>query len=223
MTNNPLQNPIRSALMMLGASALFAITAILAKALGQGIGGAPLHPFQISAGRFGFAMLTILLVLAIKRPTFHKPAYKVHLLRSIAGWSGVTLMFTAVALIPVSDATAIGFLNPVVAMVLAAVFLREKVGRYRWLAAFIALIGAMILLRPGFGSFQIAAFFALAAAAFMGLEITIIKKLSGREAPLQILTINNIMGFAIAISVASFFWVSPTPYQWLMLSAIGVI
>jgi drug/metabolite transporter (DMT)-like permease len=223
MPNNSTQNPVRSALMMLAASALFAATAILAKALGQGIGGPALHPFQLSAGRFGFALVTILLVLAVKRPSFHKPAYKTHAIRTLAGWSGVTLMFTAVTLIPISDATAIGFLNPVVAMVLAVLFLGEKVGPIRWLAAAIALFGAMILLRPGLGSFHPAAFFALGAAGFMGLEIVIIKNLSGREAPLQILTINNLMGFVIAITVASFVWINPTALQWLMLAGIGVI
>lgn len=223
MPDSPETNPIRSALMMLAASAMFAATTILAKALGQGVAGPALHPFQLSAGRFGFAFLILLVVIALKRPIFHQPAYKSHLLRTLAGWCGVTLMFTAVTRIPVSDATAISFLNPVIAMVLAVIFLGEKVGPIRWLAALIALGGALILLRPGLGSFQAAAFFALAAAAFMGLEVVIIKNLSGREAPLQILTINNTIGFVIAMIMASFVWISPTPLQWLMLAGIGGI
>ena len=223
MPVNQPQNPVRSALMMLGASMLFAVTTILAKALGQGLVGPVLHPFQVSAGRFGFAFLTILLVLAIKRPKFHQPDYKTHVFRTVTGWGGVTLMFTAVTLIPISDAMSISFLNPVIAMILAVIFLGEKVGQVRWLAAAIAFSGATLLLRPGLGSFQPAAFFALAAACFMGLEIVIIKSLSGREAPLQILTINHPLGFVIAITAASFVWIAPTFLQWIMLAGIGVV
>ena len=58
----------------------------------------------------------------------------------------------------------------------------------------IALLGAIVLLRPGTGSFQPAALLALTAAAIIGLEITIIKLLSGREAPIQILIVNNTLG-----------------------------
>ena len=38
--------------MMVGASAIIAVTSLLAKALGRGVHGAPLHPFQVTAGRF---------------------------------------------------------------------------------------------------------------------------------------------------------------------------
>ena len=54
-------------------------------------------------------------------------------------------MFAAAAFLPLSDATAISFLNPVVGMALAVLFLGEKVGRERISAALIALFGAMVL------------------------------------------------------------------------------
>jgi drug/metabolite transporter (DMT)-like permease len=219
----PASRPIRSALMMLGASALIAMTTMFAKALGQGVGGEALHPMQVSAGRFAFGFLTLLLASAILRPRIRAPRLPIHAARSLAGWGGVTLMFAAVARIPAADATAISFLNPVVAMVLAILFLGETVGRWRWLAAAIALLGALVLLRPGMNGFQPAAFLALAAACVMGVEIVLIKFLSGREAPLQILLINNAIGCAIALAAASFVWQWPTAMQWAMLAGIGAV
>ena len=62
---------------------------------------------------------------------------------------GVTLMFAAAVYIPLSDATAISFLNPVFAMIFAIPFLGERVGKWRWIAAAISITGAIILLRPG--------------------------------------------------------------------------
>lgn len=207
--------------MVVCASALFASTTLLAKFLGTGSNA--LHPLQVSAGRFAFALMALLIVGAFLRPKFSRPNLKVHLLRTVCGWVGVSLMFTAVARIALSDATAISFLNPVFGMMLAVFILHEKVGPIRWTAAFVAVAGAVVLLRPGADSFQPAALFALGAALFFGLEVTLIKLLSGREAPIQILLINNTLGAIIALTAASFVWQSPSLLQWGALAGIGVI
>lgn len=216
-------NPLRSALMMLAACALIAATTIIAKVLGTGLGEEPLHPLQVSAGRFIFALLGLMVATAILRPRFQKPAIKLHIGRSFFGWAGISLMFAAVVQIPVSDATAISFLNPVFGMLLAIPLLKEHIGPIRWVAAVIAFIGALILLRPGTSTFDPAALIALLAAICMGIEVVLIKKLTGREAPLQILMINNGIGAIIACTAASFFWISPNPMQWLALASVGFI
>ncbi len=211
--------PLRAALMMLGASALFASTTLLAKYLGNGENA--LHPLQVSAGRFVFAFLGVAMASAVLRPRLTRPDLGLHFLRTLSGWVGVTLIFAAVARIAVSDATAITFLNPVFGMLLAIVILREKVGPIRWLAAGIAFVGMLVLLRPGSGSFQPAALLALAAAMAMGLEVTLVKLLSGRETPLQILLVNNAMGAVISLIAVGFVWQMPTAGQWLALAAVG--
>lgn len=210
-------------MMMLAACACIAATTIIAKALGTGFGGTALHPLQISAGRFVFALSALLITTAILRPKFYKPHMGLHFGRSFFGWAGVTLMFAAVARIPVSDATAISFLNPVFGMLLAIPLLGERVGPIRWLAVTIALFGALILLRPGTTAFQPMAVIALIAAVFMGIEVILIKKLTGSESPLQILVINNSIGATIACIAASFVWISPSTTQWLSLVAIGLV
>ncbi len=216
-------NPLRSALMMLGACSLIAATTILAKALGTGLLGEPLHPLQVSAGRFIFGFSGLLCASAFLRPKIEAPAISLHFGRSFFGWAGVSLMFAAVVQIPLSDATAISFLNPVFGMLLAIPLLGEKVGPIRWSAVFIAFIGALILLRPGTTAFDPAAFIALMAAFCMGVEVILIKKLTGREPPLQILLINNGIGAAIACTAASFVWAAPTALQWAALVSIGLV
>ena len=52
-------NPVRAALMMVAASSLIAITTLLAKVLDLGSEDAPLHPLQITAGRFLFALMAL--------------------------------------------------------------------------------------------------------------------------------------------------------------------
>ena len=86
----------------------------------------------------------------------------------------------------------------------------------------IAFAGALILIRPGSGTLQIGALLALAAALALGLELTFIKRLAGRERPLQILFVNNMIGLAI-ISIAVLpVWQPPSAAQWAALAGLGV-
>jgi len=216
---------LASVLFMLLASFLLAGTSILAKTLGQGVfapDGEGLHVFQISFGRFAFAFLTIALTVAMLRPKFGPLEIPLHIARTTAGWSGITLAFTALIWIPLPDAQAINFLNPVFAMVFAIPILGERVGPWRWLAAGVSFAGALILLRPSAESFQPAALFALASAAITGFEVILIKRLSGRQAPLQILFTNNGLGFCIASVAAFFIWSAPAPAEWALMAALGV-
>ncbi|WP_108484735.1 DMT family transporter [Oceaniglobus ichthyenteri] len=216
-------NPPMAVALMIFATAFIAATTVLAKALGTESLSAPLHPLQISHGRFMFAFLGICTMAAVLRPPVRTANLPLHAVRSLFGWGGVTLMFASVAFIPLSDATAISFLNPVFAMVLAIPLLGERVGPVRWSAAALALVGAVILLRPGSGVIQPGALLALGAAAIMGVEIILIKRLSGRERPLQILLINNAIGFCIASLAVVWVWAPPTAPQWAALVAIGLL
>jgi len=208
---------------MLVATAFIAGTMLMAKLLGSDALGPALHPLQVSHGRFVFAFAAILSTVAIMRPAIKAPRWRLHIGRTLFGWAGVSLMFAAVAFIPLPDATAISFLNPVFGMLLAIPLLGEKVGKWRWLAAAIALTGAMILLRPGPQTFQVAALLALGAAVLLGMELIFIKRLTRGEGPLQILLINNTLGLCIASIAVVAFWMAPTPLQWAALAALGVM
>ena len=208
--------------LMLTASALIALTTLLAKALGTDALGPPLHPLQVSHGRFIFALLALGMAASVLRPRLAAPRWRLHLARTTCGWIGVTLMFAASARSALSDATASSFLNPVFAMLLAIPLLGERGGPIRWSAAGIALVGALILLRPGPGTFQPAALIALASAAVIGFEIILIKRLSGLENPFQVLLINNSLGAVIATCAVIFVWQAPTPGQWAGLAALGI-
>ena len=215
------QNPLLAASLIVLAGVFIAASTLFAKALGAPGTGEGLHPLQISHGRFVFAFLGLGLAAALMRPSFTAIHWRLHLARTSCGWLGVTCMFAAVAFIPLADATAISFLNPVFGMLLAVPLLGERVGPIRWSAAALALCGAVILLRPTPDSFQPAALLALAAAAVMGLELIFIKKLAGREGPFQILLVNNLVGLIIATVAVVSVWQMPTPTQWALLAGVG--
>lgn len=219
----PKSNPVLAALLTVLASAFVAGTTLLAKALGTDALGAPLNALQISQGRFLFAFIAISSGVLILRPKFTRPAWGTHALRSSLGWGGVTLMFASAAFIPLSDATAISFLNPVFGMLLAIPFLGEKVGPWRWFSALIAICGAVILMRPTSGVLEFGAVLALCGALFLGMELIVIKRLTNAENPLQILWVNNLIGLCIASLAASFVWIWPSPMQWAALAGVGLL
>lgn len=216
------QNNALAAGLIVAAAAFIAATSLMAKALGTDTFGPPLHALQISHGRFVFAFLAIGTAALILRPRLMRPHWGLHIARTSCGWGGITLMFAAVAYIPLADATAISFLNPVFAMILAIPLLGERVGPVRWSATGLAFVGALILLRPTPESFQPAALLALGAALIMGFELIFIKKLTGREGPFQILLVNNLIGLGLSSLAVIPVWQPPTQAQWALLAAIGV-
>lgn len=219
-----------AALAMLIATGFFAGTTLLAKALGGETLALPVHALQISQARFVFGFVAVALVLALMprhRRALPKgtprPAWGLHLLRTLLGWLGGALLFAAAARMPLTDANALSFLSPIATMLLAIPLLGERVGVWRWAAAGLSLIGALVLLRPGSGVVDPAALLALGAALAMGLEGVFIKRLAGREPPQQIMLVNNAMGAAIAslAVIPVFHWPEMTA-QWLALGAVGV-
>lgn len=226
MTDNPITMPHRNSAavaFMLLASALVAGTSLLAKALGAEEG---LSPLQVSAGRFCFAFVALLVVFALRpalRPNLNGAHWNWHIARSVVGWMGVTCMFAAVARMPIADATAISFLSPPLTMALAVFLLGERITSRKLVAAGLALLGGLLILRPGTDAFQLAGLLALSAAVFMALEIIFIKKLSNVEPATRILFVNNLIGATVSLTVASFVWVWPEPRGWLLLIALGVV
>lgn len=220
MTPGP-PRPILAAGLMVCATVLIAATTLMAKALGTDALGPALPVVQVTFGRFLFGAIAILSVAAVLRPRFNRANAPLHLMRVIFGWSGVTCMFAASAMIPLAEATAISFLNPIFAMLLAIPILGERVGPWRWLAAFISLIGALVLLRPGDGVISPGALFALGAAILLASEILVIKRLTRNESLLATLVWANSLGLIISIAAATPGWQPPTSTQWAVMAALG--
>ncbi|MEO0343146.1 MAG: DMT family transporter [Pseudomonadota bacterium] len=203
------------------STAFFAGTLLLAKVLGAD----GLSPFQVSAGRFVFGLIALGFYCALRPsefPKFDHVPWRSHFFRSICGWLGASCMFGAAIFMPLGEATAISFLNPLVAMALAAFFLNEALNLSKYLAALFGVLGAILILRPGIEAIQPAALFAFGAAIFLGVEAIFIKQLSDREPLVRVLLINNFIGSVVASLTAFFFWnATPDLKQWSLLIVLG--
>ena len=118
----------------------------------------------------GFTGSVILLIIALlqRAPIIHKDLLNRHVIsRTIFDLLGAVFFVTAIALTPLSSASAILQITPLLVTIGAAVFFRENIGWRRWSAVFVGFIGVLLILRPGFGGFMPASIFALLGAVFL--------------------------------------------------------
>ena len=99
---------------------------------------------------------------------------------------GVMLWFFAMARIPIAEVTAMNYLNPVYVTILAVFVLGEKLALRRALAVMAALIGALIILRPGFRELDLGHIAMLGTALFFAVSYLIAKIMSGEVGLLRL-------------------------------------
>ena len=210
---------------MLAASAFIGGTAVVAKILGKDYLGEPLSPFQISHSRFLYGFVFVLIFSLFSKIKIESPNPKLHIARTSLGWMGATILFGSSSLIPVNDAVALNFSNPVFAMIFSIIILKEKYFTYRWIAMIITFAGALILLRPNFSDLYVdpVALISIFGAICLGLEAMFIKLLTKYEKNTQILLINNFIGLIISSLIVIFFWQTPTFLQLLFCIIIGFL
>ena len=208
---------------MLGASFFFACATILVKGLGISIFGNGIHPVQIAHARFLFSFILLGFIWFLIRPNIKSSNLSLHFLRSLFGWFGVFILFSSVLYIPVSDATALTFLNPIFAMIFAVLIFREQVGLIRWSAALISFLGGLLLIRPTANlAVDPAALLCFFGAIVMGLEIICIKVLSNREKVFKILFLNNFFAMCVGSIFLPFYFVFPSFLELGVLFIIAI-
>lgn len=141
-----------------------------------------LSPTEVTTGRF-LAQTLVLLPLAmslrqVSRPTVGHAA--AGLFRGLAMWA----FNAAIQVMPVANALAIFFVEPLILTLLAWLALKERVGSRRLAAILVGLAGALLVLRPNVSTYGSAALFPLAAAALFACYLLTTRMMSLRGGPL---------------------------------------
>ena len=106
-----------------------------------------------------------------------------HLARMGLGVTTMALNFLAMAMLPLAEATAIFNSVPIFSTLLAALWLGEKTGKWRWGAVLVGFAGVMLVARPGGGGLPVDGVAVSLVAALMTAWVTIhIRKLGATEA-----------------------------------------
>ena len=95
------------------------------------------------------------------------------------------LFFYGLSITPISIVTALNFTAPVFAIILAIIFLKEKLSPLRSIALIIGFLGVLIILKPDF-SMHIGGFFILLSAFSWSISLVFIKELTKTDSAITI-------------------------------------
>ena len=204
---------------------------------------------QIVFFRSAFALVPLMIWL-IARGDLPRALYTRrlggHLVRSLAGMGSMFCIFTSYALLPLADATALGYASPLMTSVLAAFVLGERMTPLRWCAVFVGFAGVLVMLLEHLGEgggrppSPTGAMFALAAAFLIAIAMIQTRRLTRTEDTGAItfyfqftLTLVSIVvllaaawwpqDWALAWLMRPQAWVMPSPADWAPLIAIGLL
>jgi drug/metabolite transporter (DMT)-like permease len=213
-----LSGAVKGALLMTLAAAGFAAMNVVIRAMNQ-----ELHPFQVAFLRCATGCAFMLPWLA--RTGFgglRTASHKLYLTRAFVGYASMLCWFTALASLPIAEATALSFTSPLFATAAAALLLGEVVRQRRWIATIVGFCGAMIVLRPGLDAVSFAHVLVLASAALGGWNSITVKQLTRTDNPNAIILYMTLYLVPMSAIPASFVWQWPSMHAWMLTFLLGL-
>ena len=149
--------------------------------------------------------------------------------RGLLGATALLFYFYSIVHLPLGEATLIQYTNPVFAVLLAAVILRESL-RAREIACLVtSLLGVLFVAHPpaalsanstATSPLYIGA--ALVGAACSGFAYTLVRKMRGAEHPLVIVGYLPLLSVPMSLPLAIAQWQWPDAWEWLLLIGVGI-
>jgi drug/metabolite transporter (DMT)-like permease len=207
---------VQGALWLVSGGFIFTCNGVMIRLLSEQMEGV-----QTAFFRAFFSVILLLpMMLSGRVKPWHSTRKTGHFWRTFMGTVSMVLGFYAISMLPLADATALGFSQPLFSVCVAALVIGEKVRWRRWSATVVGFIGVLVMVRPGAGTLQPGALVALANAAAVAFSILLVKRLSDSETPLMILTQFAIWSTLLLVLPAIWVWRWPDAWGWTL--AVGV-
>ena len=144
-------------------------------------------------------------------------------IRAFSSVGCVVLFFFGIKFLLLSENQAIFHSAPIIATILAAPILGERIGFHRFFAIIIGFVGVLIILKPGTGLFKIYSLIPLASACFMAFAYLSTRYLMSTESSVAIIFYYSL---ALLFTSLCFFpadFIFPNLIELLPLTSIGII
>lgn len=188
-------------LLMLLAIVGFTLMDATAKHLTQNY-----HPGQVVWARFvGNLMIFAILFRARLLPLMRTRRPAMQFSRALMQLLTVGLFFLSLQHIGLAEATAIMDINPALITLGAALFLGEKIGPRRAAGIAAAMIGAMVIIRPGVAVFDPAALLPLAGACAFAAGALLTRMVRSDSVETSVLW-SAVVGSAVTSLILPFVW-----------------
>lgn len=213
--------PLAAALWMTGSIAAFSAMAIATRQ----INGAH-DTFEILAYRsvVGFVLVVVGAALLGQLGRIRAQRLGGHAVRNVFHFTGQSLWFWAITMIPLAQVFALEFTSPIWVILLSPLVLGETLTRRKLVAAGLGFAGVWIVAQPDFTRIDPGVLAAIGAAFFFAATTLMTKALTRGEAIVGILFWLTLMqaGFGFAIVLADGTISLPTLATLPWLALIGV-
>lgn len=214
-----LGRPVEGVLWMLATTLAFVGVNGIVRHLGTDLPAA-----QSAFLRFAFGLVFLAPALVSMRQTrLPEGIWPLFLWRGALHVAAVIFWFWAMARVPVAEMAAIGFLNPVIVLVIAGLLLGEGLGKGRVVSVLVALLGALVVLRPGLREVSPGHLSQLAATVCFAVSYIFAKRLSGMAPPSVVVGILSVTVAAGLLPIALWVWEPVSGVQLAWLAAVAAL
>ncbi|MBF9050315.1 EamA family transporter [Roseobacter sp. HKCCD9010] len=142
----PASNPGRAAIWMIGAIISFSAMAVAGRAV-----AVELDTFELMTYRSAVSLILVLAIggMAGTLGQITRRNLRLHGIRNLAHFTGQNLWFYAITVVPLAQVFALEFTSPLWVMILAALFLGERLTRLKIGVGILGFVGVLIVLQPG--------------------------------------------------------------------------
>lgn len=193
------------------------ISALFIRAVGQGLGS-----FETVMIRCSFTLFFVLVLnRKMGKALFHSPAPFMLSVRSIMVGFIVFGNFYGLVHLPLVQVTSLQFTKSLFLVVLAALFLGERVHLPRTIATFAGFIGVLIILRPT-QELDPIQMLVLMTAFLMAIATVLVKKLTRTHSSSTLVFYANLAAILLCLGPAIANWQTPDLYQITMIAGLGL-
>lgn len=180
---------------------------------------------QVIWARFAGQFLLVAVILNRRFPGFVRTRFPLqHLARSLAQLGATGFFFLSLNHIGLAEATALTDINPVLITLGAALFLGEPLGPRRIAGVVFAMIGAMIVIRPGAEVFTPAALLPLCCALCYAAAALLTRKVGAQESAWTSMILASAFGTVVMTAGVPVYWqpIAMADWPWfIVLGALG--
>lgn len=152
-----------------------------------------------------------------------KAPMRTHAVRTALGFTGMFFNFGAVALLPLAEATSIGFTMPIFATILSALLLKEPTGPRRWAAVLVGFVGVVIMAHPESANFASIGLFVALGGAFVTAVVAIVLRDLGRtDSPPVIVFWFTVLSLPPLGLIMLWFAQAHDPLSWTLFVLLGL-
>lgn len=214
--------PVAAALWMLGSIAAFSAMAVAGRSV-KGIH----DTFELMLWRSvtGFIVVVVVVAALGRLGDIRTGRLGVHAFRNVVHFTGQNLWFHALNLIPLAQVFALEFTSPIWVILMAAVFLGERLTRWKAAAAVLGLAGVWVVAQPDFGAPDPGVVTAALSAVFFAATSVITKRLTRVEGIVSILfwltLMQTVLGAVAAGYDGRMAWPTAQSAPWLVLLGLA--